>query len=70
MTEQQQHLKSATDQQKQLIDELQKLTSEVNAKREMAIKLQGIIEYLTGTGVTLPEEVKEVQEVIPEEPKE
>jgi len=59
MTDQQQHLKSVTEQQKLLVDELQRLTNEVNSKREMAIKLQGIIEYLTGIGVTLPEEPKE-----------
>jgi hypothetical protein len=64
MTEQQQHLKSVIEQQKALIDELQKLTNDVNVKREMAIKLQGIIEYLTGTGVSLPEEES------PEESKE
>ena len=67
MTDQQQHLKSVTEQQKLLVDELQRLTNEVNSKREMAIKLQGIIEYLTGIGVTLPEEPKE--EVSEEESK-
>lgn len=56
MTEQQQHLKSVTEQQSVLLEEIQKLTTEFNAKRELAIKLQGIIEYLNSTGVTLPQE--------------
>jgi len=55
MTEQQQHLSSATQQQKTLIAEMQTIEQTLNQKRELTIKLQGIIEYLTGIGVTLPE---------------
>ena len=56
MTEQQQqHLSSATQQQKTLIAEMQKLEQSLSQKRELTIKLQGIIEYLTEIGVTLPE---------------
>lgn len=60
MTEQQEHLKSAIDQQASLIDEIQKINNNLTSKREFALKLQGIIEYLTGLGVTLP--VQEAQQ--------
>lgn len=56
MTDQQTHLKSVVDQQKVLIKEIQELTNELSVKREISTKLQGIYEYLTGIGVTLPEE--------------
>jgi len=56
MTEQQQHLSSATQQQKTLISEMQTLEKSLSQKRELAIKLQGIIEYLTEIGVTLPKQ--------------
>ena len=55
MTEQQEHLKQAVEQQKQLISESTNLSEQLNAKREMIFKLQGIIEYLQQTGVILPE---------------
>jgi hypothetical protein len=55
MTDQQKHLSSAIEQQKQVIAEMQTLETDVSKKRELAIKLQGIIEYLTEIGVTLPE---------------
>jgi hypothetical protein len=55
MTDQQTHLKNVLEQQNALLNEIQKLNNELGAKREMALKLQGIIEYLTATGVKLPE---------------
>jgi hypothetical protein len=55
MTDQQKHLSSAIEQQKQIIAEMQTLETDISKKRELAIKLQGIIEYLTEIGVTLPE---------------
>jgi hypothetical protein len=55
MNEQQLHLQSAIQQQSDLIQEIQELNTKVVEKREMAVKLQGIIEYLQQTGVTLPE---------------
>jgi hypothetical protein len=55
MTDQQKHLSSAIEQQKQVIAEMQTLDSDLSKKKELAIKLQGIIEYLTEIGVTLPE---------------
>lgn len=56
MTEQQTHLKSVIEQQRELIKEIQDLNNQLTMKREMATKLQGIYEYLTGVGVVLPEE--------------
>ena len=56
MTDQQQHLKSAIQQQGELLNEIQTLQNQVAAKRELAVKAQGIIEYLQQIGVTLPEE--------------
>jgi len=68
MTEQQEHLKAALDQQAALIDEIQKLNNTLTGKREIAVKLQGVIEYLTGMGVSLPPqevstETKESEEI-------
>jgi hypothetical protein len=55
MTEQQNHLSNAIEQQKKLIAEMQTLDADLTKKRELAIKLQGVIEYLTDIGVILPE---------------
>ena len=54
LTEQQNHLKQIVEQQKSLIAEIQSLTAQVDNKRNMATKLQGIVEYLDGLGVKLP----------------
>lgn len=59
MTEQQNHLKSVIEQQKVLISEINELSTTISIKKENIFKLQGIAEYLTGLGVTLPEEPKE-----------
>ena len=55
-TEQQNHLKSVTDQAQGLVNEINQLEGQAKAKREMLLKLQGIIEYLQQTGVELPKE--------------
>lgn len=55
MTEQQKHLQSAVEQQNSILDEINQLNSSLNIKKEQAIKLQGVIEYLTQIGVTLPQ---------------
>ena len=55
MTEQQQHLQSAIQQQNVLLNEIQKLQTEIDNKRQLALKAQGIIEYLDQIGVKLPE---------------
>ena len=55
MTEQQQHLQSAIQQQNNLLNEIQKLQTDIDNKRQLAVKAQGIIEYLDQIGVKLPE---------------
>ena len=55
LTEQQSHLQSVIEQQQTLIAEINTLEAQVRSKREMAVKLQGIAEYLNGIGVKLPE---------------
>ena len=54
MTEQQQHLKN-------LLDQRNNLEKQINQNRELFWKVQGAIEYLTQTGVNLPEPEPEPQ---------
>jgi len=56
MTDQQQHLQQVLEQQQTLIAEINELTSQVDNKRQMAVKLQGVREYLEQLGVELPKE--------------
>ena len=58
LTEQQKHLQSVLEQQQTLISEINTLEAQARTKREMAVKLQGIAEYLNGIGVKLPEPEK------------
>ncbi len=69
LTEQQQHLQNVVSQQNQLIAEINELGAQADAKRQQAVKLQGIMEYLNELGVTLPEPeaVAEVPEEAPAE---
>ena len=55
-TEQQNHLKSVVEQSQTLVNEINQLEGQAKSKREMFLKLQGIIEYLQQTGVELPKE--------------
>ena len=57
VTDHQNHLKSVTEQAQGLVNEINQLEAQAKAKREMLLKLQGIIEYLQQTGVELPKEV-------------
>ena len=57
LTDNQTHLKSVTEQANGLINEIQGLEAKAKNKRDMLLKLQGIIEYLQQTGVELPKEV-------------
>jgi hypothetical protein len=68
MTDQQTHLKQVLEQQKGLIEEINALNSQITSKREMAVKLQGIAEYLDQIGVKLPteEEAEAAPEATPE----
>ena len=63
MTEQQSHLQQVLEQQKELVTEVRELDSKIALKRELYMKLQGVVEYLQQTGVTLPEVEEEVQTV-------
>lgn len=65
MTDQQSHLSSAIEQQKALIEEMKTLESNLATKRELALKLQGIIEYLNELGVKLPEPEEPSNEIDP-----
>ena len=60
-TEQQNHLKSVVEQSQGLINEINQLEGQAKQKRELLLKLQGIIEYLQQTGVTLPEDATDVE---------
>jgi hypothetical protein len=55
-TDQQNHLKSVVEQSQTLVSEINQLEAQSKNKREMLLKLQGIIEYLQQTGVELPKE--------------
>ena len=61
LTEQQGHLQSILNQQKELANEINQLNAQLTSKRELFQKTQGVVEYLTTLGVKLPE---------PEEPAE
>ena len=56
VTDHQTHLKSVTEQAQGLVNEINQLEGQAKAKRDMLLKLQGIIEYLQQTGVELPKE--------------
>ena len=57
VTDHQTHLKSVTEQAQALVNEINQLEGQAKSKREMLLKLQGIVEYLQQTGVELPKEV-------------
>ena len=56
LNDQQKHLQSVLEQQQTLVSEINTLEAQARQKREMAVKLQGIVEYLGGIGVELPKE--------------
>jgi prefoldin subunit 5 len=64
MTEQQEHLSNLLQQRQTLSQELESLNGQITQKRELFLKVQGVIEYLTQIGVVLPEPepVEEVSE--------
>ena len=68
VTDHQTHLKSVTEQAQGLVTEITQLEGQAKAKRDMLLKLQGIIEYLQHTGVELPKE--EAPEATSDEPVE
>ena len=62
MTEQQNHLANLINQRTGLEKELEELQGQSVQKQQLFYKVQGAIEYLTQTGVTLPEPEPEVTE--------
>lgn len=65
MTEQQKHLETLLMQREELINEANKLNSDLNVNREKFLKIQGVLEYLSQLGVKLPDPNEEKS---PEEP--
>ena len=63
-TEQQNHLKQVIEQSQTLVSEINQLEGQAKQKREMLLKLQGIVEYLQQTGVELPKEEEAETEVV------
>ena len=55
LTEQQGHLQSILSQQKDLANEINQLNGQLQSKRELFQKTQGVVEYLQTIGVKLPE---------------
>ena len=62
LSEQQGHLSSILQQQKELANEINQLNGQLNAKRELFQKTQGVVEYLNTIGVKLPEPEKPAEE--------
>ena len=56
LTEQQGHLQSILTQQRDLATEINSLQAQINNKRELFNKTQGVVEYLTQLGVEVPKE--------------
>jgi len=55
LNEQQQHLTQVLQQQQALVKEINEINQQVESKRQMALKLQGVAEYLDQIGIKLPE---------------
>ena len=58
------HLDSAIEQQKQLLNEIQELQTQISNKREIVLKVQGVMEYLqqvTAEPVVDPKETKKTK---------
>ena len=55
LTEQQGHLSSILSQQKELANDINQLNAQLNQKKELFNKTQGVVEYLQTIGVKLPE---------------
>tara|TARA_B100001250_G_scaffold71641_1_gene57943 strand:+ start:249 stop:473 length:225 start_codon:yes stop_codon:yes gene_type:complete len=61
------HLQSAQQQQQQLLGEIQELNKQVEVKKELVLKVQGVIEYLTQLSSTdIPQDapVEDVKETV------
>ena len=58
LSEQQGHLQSILSQQQELANEINQLNAQLNSKKELFQKTQGVVEYLQTIGVKLPEPEK------------
>ena len=58
LNEQQNHLAQVLQQQQTLVQEINELNTQVESKKQMALKLQGVAEYLDQIGIKLPEPEK------------
>ena len=52
------HLKNIIEAQRELAKELNELNNIIASKTEQFSKYQGIVDYLTGNGIKLPEDVE------------
>ena len=55
LSEQQGHLSSILNQQQELANEINQLNAQLNSKKALFQKTQGVVEYLQTIGVKLPE---------------
>ena len=62
LTEQQGHLQSILNQQKELANEIDQLQGQLQSKKELFQKTLGVVEYLNTIGVKLPEPEKPAEE--------
>jgi hypothetical protein len=62
MSEQQDHLLELFEKQNTLIEEINSLNVKLTTKRDLLLKVQGIIEYLEQIGVTLDDQKETVEE--------
>ena len=63
LTEQQGHLSSILSQQKELANDINQLNAQLNQKKELFNKTQGVVEYLQTIGVKLPEPEAPAEEI-------
>lgn len=66
MSEQQNHLLELLEKQNTLIEEINSLNTKLTTKRDLLLKVQGIIEYLEQLGVTIDDQqqTEEVEEEV------
>ena len=63
LSEQQGHLSSILNQQKELANEINQLNAQLTTKKELFNKTQGVVEYLQTIGVKLPEPEAPAEEI-------
>ena len=65
MSEQQDHLKNLLNQRQSILNEIAELNQQIIAKRELALRASGAIEYLQQIGIEVPVEEAPVSEEPP-----